>query len=170
MLHSHPWWKFAIGDPAFLCFVWLKSCWRFVCSYRAVMKLTIRYRQHNPFFYQGTNILTSALKSAILTRASRVGVDSFLEPTLSACFFIFGTSTSASFFQPQILLTFIKRTNRDVFGYRHGPISVKAAETRAAHIWLPRKSRPNRKNKYFCLWRMWLLWIFQSTPWSFLNA
>lgn len=169
MLHSHPWWKFAIGDPAFLCFVWLKSSG--LCApIELLWSWQLDTDSTTLFFYQGTNILTSALKSAILTRASRVGVDSFLEPTLSACFFIFGTSTSASFFQPQILLTFIKRTNRDVFGYRHGPISVKAAETRAAHIWLPRKSRTNRKNKYFCLWRMWLLWIFQSTPWSFLNA
>lgn len=88
------------------------------------MKLTIRYRQHN---------LTSALKSAILTRASRVGVDSFLEPTLSACFLFLALPHRPHFFSHRFYYH-IKRTNRDVFGYRHRPISVKATETRAAHI------------------------------------
>lgn len=150
MLHSHPWWKFAIGDPAFLCFVWLKCCWRFVCSYRAVMKLTIRYRQHNPFFLPGHKHPDFCSEVGNFNKSVKSGSWLIFGADFKCLFFfIFGTSTSASFFQPQILLPFIKRTNRDVFGYRHGPISVKAAETRAAHIWLPRKSQPNRKKYIF---------------------
>lgn len=101
MLHSHPWWKFAIGDPAFLCFVWLKSCWRFVCSYPIELLWSWQLDTDSTtlfFFLPGHKQPDFCSEVGNFNKSVKSGSWLIFGAGFKCLFFIFGTSTSASFF------------------------------------------------------------------------